>query len=164
MRTCVFSGSFDPITVGHLDVIRRAAALFDRVIVAVLHNPAKHGVFTIDERLEMIRAACAEIPNAEADAFSGLMADYVRKVGADCIVRGLRETDDFVAENRMGELNYRLNPQLETIYLMSRPEHRCISSSAVREIAAFGGMWQPMVPEAAVPVAEAAFRKAYNQL
>jgi len=132
MRTCVFSGSFDPITVGHLDVIRRASALFDRVIVAVLRNPAKKGIFTTEERLTMIRLSCADIPNVEADSFTGLMADYVRRTGADCIIRGLRETDDFVAENRMGELNYRLNPQLETVYLMSRPEHRCVSSSAVR--------------------------------
>ena len=137
-RICVYPGSFDPITIGHMDVIRRACALFDRVIVAVLHNPAKRGCFPVEERmgLKHVRIAGA----------ADVRAEYRRVTGAKCVVRGLRAVSDFEAEQTMAQLTAQLLPGLETVFLMTRPEHGCISSSAVREIASFGGDVSAYVP------------------
>ena len=157
MKIAVCPGSFDPVTFGHLDIIRRASLLFDQVIVAVLHNPAKAGFLPVEERLRLIRLACGELDNVTAGSWDGLLADYVRKTGAVCVVRGLRGGDDLVSESRMAELNRRLNPQVETVFLPARPEHACLSSSAVREILAFGGSVAGLVPPA---VEEALKRKA----
>ena len=100
-RICIYPGSFDPITVGHMDIIRRAAAIFDRVIVAVLHNPSKRGAFPLEARLDMIRRSCASLPTVEVDAFDGLLVDYVKKTGAQVVVRGLRAVTDFENEFQM---------------------------------------------------------------
>ncbi|MGN0761987.1 MAG: pantetheine-phosphate adenylyltransferase, partial [Aristaeellaceae bacterium] len=100
-RICVYPGSFDPITIGHMDVIRRACALFDRVIVAVLHNPAKRGCFPVEERMGLIAKACGELPQVTVDSFDGLLADYMRRTGAACVVRGLRAVSDFETEQTM---------------------------------------------------------------
>lgn len=148
MRTCVYPGSFDPLTLGHLDVIRRASALFDRVIVAVLHNPAKKGCFPVSKRLEMTAKACEGLTNVETDAWDGLLADYVRETGACAVIRGLRGVSDFESEMIMAQLNERLLPGLETVFLMTRPEHQCVSSSAVREAASFGADISGFVPAA----------------
>ena len=158
-RICVYPGSFDPITVGHLDIIRRAAALFDRVMVAVLHNPAKAGCFPVEERLAMIADACGEIPGVSVGTFDGLLADYVRETGAVAVVRGLRSAADFESEQTMAQINARLLPGLETVFLMAKPEHACISSSAVREIAGFGGDISRFVPEAILPRVKAHFHQ-----
>lgn len=145
-RICIYSGSFDPITVGHADIIRRAAKLFDRVIVAVLHNPAKKGCFDVEERLEMIRAACGDVPGVEARAFAGMLVEAVEETGAHAVIRGLRSAADFEAEKTMAQFNTELRPGTETVFLISRPEHAHISSSAVKEIAAWGGDFTPYVP------------------
>lgn len=158
-RICVYPGSFDPITVGHLDVIRRAAALFDRVVVAVLHNPGKTGCFPVEERMAMIADACRELPGVSVDAFDGLLADYMRRAKACAVVRGLRSTADFESEQTMAQLNARLLPGMETVFLMTKPEHACVSSSAVREIAGFGGDISEYVPAAALARVKAHFRQ-----
>ena len=145
-RTCVYSGSFDPVTVGHVDIIRRACALFDRVIVAVLHNPAKVGCFTPDERVEMIRSACSDMPRVEARAFDGMLVDAMEQTGAVAVIRGLRAISDYESEKAMAQINAQLRPGTETVFLMTRPEHGHISSSVVREAAGFGADVSSMVP------------------
>lgn len=145
-RICIYPGSFDPITIGHMDIIRRAAVLFDKVIVAVLHNPAKKGAFPIEERLNMIRKACATIPNVEVDTFGGLLADYVKQTRAQAVVRGLRGISDFESECQMAQVNLQVLPGMETLFMMTRPEHAHISSSVVRELASFGGDVQAYIP------------------
>ncbi|MDO4838855.1 MAG: pantetheine-phosphate adenylyltransferase [Clostridia bacterium] len=158
-KVCIYPGSFDPLTIGHMDVIHRASRLFDRVVVAVLHNPAKVGCFPTARRLEMIRKACASMPNVEADAFSGLLADYVDRLGAAAVIRGIRGESDFSSEAMMAQVNRRLNPRVETIFLLAKPEHACISSSMVREVASFGGDVSPFLPEEVLPYVTAAFSK-----
>ena len=145
-RICIYPGSFDPITIGHMDIIRRAAVLFDKVIVAVLHNPAKKGAFPIEDRLNMIRKACASIPNVEVDTFGGLLADYVKQTRAQAVVRGLRGISDFESECQMAQVNQQVLPGMETLFMMTRPEHAHISSSVVRELASFGGDVQAYIP------------------
>ena len=145
-RICIYPGSFDPITIGHMDIIRRAAVLFDKVIVAVLNNPAKKGAFPIEERLNMIRKACASIPNVEVDTFGGLLADYVKQTRAQAVVRGLRGISDFESECQMAQVNQQVLPGMETLFMMTRPEHAHISSSVVRELASFGGDVQAYIP------------------
>ena len=146
-RICVYPGSFDPVTVGHVDVIRRAGRLFDRVVVAVLHNPAKAGCFPVAQRLDMLRRACAGMEGVSVASFDGLLVDFVRQAGACAVVRGIRAAGDYEVEKTMAEINARLMPELETVFLSARPEHACVSSSAVRELAAFGGDFAFMVPE-----------------
>lgn len=156
MRTAVYPGSFDPVTNGHLDIIRRGTALFDRVIVAVLHNPSKQGLFPVDKRLEMLRRVCADLPNVQVDSFQGLLVDYIRQTGADAILRGLRSTADFESELPMAQLNRSMLPTAETLFLSASPQHLYTSSSAVREIGRFGGDITPFVPACiAQEVAEA---------
>lgn len=156
MRTAVYPGSFDPVTNGHLDIIRRGATLFDRVIVAVLHNPSKQGWFPVDRRLEMLRRACADLPNVQVDSFQGLLVDYIRQIEADVILRGLRSTADFESELPMAQLNRSMFAQVETLFLPASPQHLYTSSSAVREIGRFGGDVTPFVPSCiAQEVAEA---------
>lgn len=146
-RICVYPGSFDPPTVGHLDVIQRAAALFDEVIVAVMHNVAKRGSFTVEERMDMLARAAGHLQNVRVDKWDGLTVDYVRKAGACAVVRGLRAVSDFESEMTLAQVNSRLLPGMETVFLMSRPEHACISSSVVREAASFGADISAFVPD-----------------
>ncbi|MBR3764870.1 MAG: pantetheine-phosphate adenylyltransferase [Clostridia bacterium] len=159
MRTAVCPGSFDPITVGHLDVIERAAAQFDRVIVTVMHNPAKRGCFPVQQRLALIDKAVAHLPNVSVDAWDGLLAEYVRRTGASCVVRGLRAVSDFESEMVMAQVNAQLLPGLETVFLMTKPEHGCVSSSVVREAASFGADIAAFVPAAIAQEVAAHFRQ-----
>ena len=145
-RICVYPGSFDPITVGHMDIIRRASRIFDRVIVAVLHNPAKKGCFPLEQRLTMIEKACADLPTVSADAFDGLLVEYLKKTGAQVVVRGLRAVTDFEAEFQMAQVNHQVSPEMETLFMMTLPEHAYISSSVVRELATFGRDVTQFVP------------------
>ncbi|MGN0793610.1 MAG: pantetheine-phosphate adenylyltransferase [Aristaeellaceae bacterium] len=157
-RICVYPGSFDPVTVGHLDVIRRAAALFDEVIVTVMHNVNKRGCFPVDERMALIARAVREIPNVRVDKWDGLLVDYVRMNGACAVVRGLRAVSDFDTEMTMAQVNSQLLPGMETLFLMARPEHACISSSVVREAAAFGADISAFVPAQVAEEIRAHFR------
>lgn len=158
-RICIYPGSFDPITVGHMDIIRRAGSIFDRVIVAVLHNPAKRGCFPLEDRLALIRTACAGLANVTVDAFDGLLVDYVRKTGAQVVVRGLRAVSDFESEFQMAQVNHQVLPGMETLFMMTLPEHAYISSSIVRELAAFGGDIGPFVPAEILPQVQDFFRR-----
>ncbi len=145
-RIGVYAGSFDPVTLGHEDIIRRGARLFDRLIVAVMHNPNKRGCFPLEERLALLCRVTADIPNVTVDAWDGLLVDYVRKVRASACVRGLRGVSDFESEIAMAQVNDHLLPSMETIFLMTRPEHSCVSSSVVREAASFGADISAFVP------------------
>ena len=158
-ETCVYAGSFDPVTSGHLDIIRRGAAIFPRLIVAVLRNPSKKGTFSVEERLSMLRRVCADLPNVSFDSFDGLLVDYMRKMDAGVILRGLRAVSDFESEFQMAQLNRQMNPKVETFFLMTSPEHAYLSSSAVREIAMFGGDISAFVPPAIVDEVARALRK-----
>lgn len=156
-KRCVYPGSFDPVTNGHVDIIERAAALFDEVTVAILHNPAKTGRFPVEKRMEMLKKACAHLPNVRFDHFGGLLVDYMRKVDCRVVVRGLRSAADFESESTMAQLNRALAPEVETLFLPASPVHSVVSSSAVREIALFGGDFSPFVPACIVQDVQNAF-------
>ena len=149
-KLCVFPGSFDPVTIGHLDLIERSARLFDEVVVAVLHNPAKEGRFPVAKRIELLSKACAHIPNVRFEYFEGLLVEYMRSIGAKVVVRGLRNTKDFESECQMAQLNRQMAPEIETFFLATDPAHAPVSSSAVREIGMFGGDFTPYVPASIV--------------
>ncbi len=152
-RVAVFPGSFDPMTMAHLDVARRAAALFDRLVVGVLHNPKKAPVFDIDERVELIRASVADFAaNVQVEAFDGLTVVFAERNGASFIVRGLRAVSDFEAELQMAHTNRKLQRGVDTVFLMSALEFGYLSSTLAKEVAQFGGDVSGMVPP---PVAAA---------
>ncbi len=148
MRTAIYPGSFDPITNGHLDVIKRAANLFDRVIVAVIRNPEKTHNFPLADRLAMLKKAVAPLKNVAIDSFEGLLADYARRKKASAIIRGLRAVSDFDYEFQMALTNRRMAPKIETIFFMTDYKYSYLSSSFVRQIAALGGDVSGMVPAA----------------
>lgn len=139
MRKAICPGSFDPVTNGHLDIIERAATTFDHVIVAILTNPRKQPLFTVEERLEMLGESVQHLPNVSVVAATGLLVDFARAQGAQAIVKGLRPIQDFEYEWQMGMVNKDLDPGVETYFLMSRKEFSYLSSSIVRELAAYGG-------------------------
>lgn len=146
MRVAICPGSFDPITNGHLDVIQRAARLFDRVVVAVAASEPKGPLFSLTERIELVRRAVVHLPNVEADSFSGLLVEYVRLRGAHAIVRGLRAVSDFEFEFQLALMNRKLNEQVETIFMMPRETYTFLSSRLVKEIATLGGDVTEFVP------------------
>jgi pantetheine-phosphate adenylyltransferase len=161
MRIAVYPGSFDPITNGHLDVIGRAAAVFDRVVVGVLANPRKQPLLAVDARVEVIRtalAAATELPTGriEVESFDGLTVDLCGRLGAGFIVRGLRAISDFETEMLLAHNNRRLAPAIDTVFFMTSIEHSYVASSLVKEIATFGGDVSAMVPPSAVAALERA--------
>ncbi|MBQ7501848.1 pantetheine-phosphate adenylyltransferase [bacterium] len=138
-RIAIYPGSFDPLTKGHLDIIRRASALFDELIVAVVGNPSKRSLFSLEEREVMLKESLHDIANVKTASFSGLLADFVRSCGACAIVRGLRGGADFENERQMAALNRVLAPDTDTVFLMTSDRYACVSSGAVKEIASLGG-------------------------
>ena len=138
-QLAIYAGSFDPPTNGHLDLVLRASMLFPRVIVALGQHPTRSPLFTVDERLELLRLVCARIPNVEVDLFDGLLVDYSRRVGARIIVRGLRAATDFEYELQIAHANADLAPDIDTVFLPTRTNYGFISASLVREIASHGG-------------------------
>lgn len=146
MRTAIYPGSFDPFTNGHLDVVQRAARLFDRVIVAVAKSEGKHPLFTLEERQTLIKKSIAGMTNVEADAFDGLLVDYVQKQSAQAVLRGLRAVSDFEFEFQMALMNRKLNDSFETIFMMPKDTYTFLSSRIVKEIARLGGNVSPFVP------------------
>lgn len=146
MKLAVCPGSFDPVTNGHLDIIRRAAALADRVIVVVMTNASKHTMFTMEERVAMLRTATVDLPNVEIDAYDGLLADYARRVGADAIVKGLRAVTDFEYEFQMALTNRQLHADAETVFLTTSADLMYLSSSVVKQVAMYGGDISGFVP------------------
>jgi len=147
MRIAVCPGSFDPVTNGHLDVFIRAAAMADEVVVGVLINHSKAGLFSIDERIDMLREVVAPYPNIRVDSFHGLLVDYCRSNGITAIVKGLRAISDFDYELQMAQMNYRLSG-VETVFITTNPLYSFLSSSLVKEVATFGGDVSGLVPDA----------------
>jgi pantetheine-phosphate adenylyltransferase len=147
----VCPGSYDPVTSGHVDIVRRATTLFDEVVVAVLANPAKAGLFTLDERVDLLRESCAGLPGVRVDPVAGgLLVDYCRSVGAAAVVKGLRSGTDFAYELPMALMNRHLT-RLETVFLPGDPSLEHVSSSLVKEVAAHGGDVRGLVPDAVLP-------------
>ena len=146
MRRAVCPGSFDPITNGHLDLIERGSALFDRLIVAVLRNDEKRPLFSLDERLEMLREVTGNLPNVEVGSFGGLLVDYAAESGASVILRGIRAVSDYEYELQMALMNRRLRPEIETVFLMAGEAYSFISSRLVKEVIRLGGNIADLVP------------------
>ncbi len=159
MRTVVYPGSFDPFTNGHLDVVQRAAKLFDRVIVAVAENEGKSPLFTMQERTNLVGEATKDLPNVEVDAFSGLLVQYVEQRRADAIIRGLRAVSDFEFEFQLALMTRNLNERVETIFMMPKDTYTFLSSRIIKEIARLGGDITPFVP---VGVKKALLEKLAN--
>jgi len=145
-RIAIYPGTFDPPTYGHLDIIQRALRLFDRVIVAVLDNPAKCSMFSVEERTKILKEITRRFKRVEVDRFNGLLVNYVRKRRAQVVVRGLRAVSDFEYEFQMAQMNRELNPEVETIFVMTTPRYAYLSSSIVKEIARLGGNISKFVP------------------
>lgn len=147
MKVAVCPGSFDPITIGHMDVVTRAAKLFDKVIVLISVNAAKSSLFTMEERVEFAKKATAHLENVTVDSYDGLLADYLKMKGACAIVKGLRAVSDFEYEFQMSLANKKLNPDAETIFFTAAGENMYLSSSLVKQMASFGGDISGFVPE-----------------
>ena len=146
-RIAVYPGSFDPVTNGHLDVIQRAACIFDKLIVAVLENPDKTPMFTQDERVSMLKKVTGGISNVEVEHFSGLLIHYMNTKNAKVIIKGLRAVSDFEYEFQMAMLNHKLNPEIEALFMMTNNKYSYLSSSAVKQIAVYGGCIKELVPD-----------------
>lgn len=150
MRTAICPGSFDPVTYGHIDIIKRASVLFDRLIVVVANNAEKKGCFSIEQRVEFLRQALADLPNVEIDSWSGLTAEYAKSRGAVAIVRGLRAMTDFEYEFQLALTNKKLTPECDTVFLTTSAEYLYLSSSLIRQLAGFGGDISEFVPPCVV--------------
>ncbi|HIE16854.1 MAG TPA: pantetheine-phosphate adenylyltransferase [Dehalococcoidia bacterium] len=161
MTTAIYPGSFDPITHGHLDIIKRASAMFEEVIVGVYDRPEKQLLFTTEERVQMARQAVAHLGNVQAQSYSGLTVDFAKQVGAKVMVRGLRMSSDFEREFEMAMMNKKLAPDIELVCLMASLEFQFLSSSLLKEVAQLGGCLQNMVPD---HVADALRKKFASQL
>jgi pantetheine-phosphate adenylyltransferase len=150
MRRAIFPGSFDPLTNGHLDIIKRSLPLFDEIVIAVLNNPDKNPMFSVEERCELIRQILPEIKKGKCelivDSFSGLTADFAKKQGATAIVRGIRAVSDYEYELRMALMNRRLEPEIETVFLMAAEEYSYVSSNLMKQVFTLGGRVEGLVP------------------
>ena len=160
MKRALTPGTFDPITSGHLDVIARASQLVDEVVVAVADSQKKGPLFTLEERVELVRQATAHLLNERVEPFKGLLVDFAKELDATVVVKGLRAITDFEYEFQMTAMNYQLSPQLETLFIMSPPQYMYLSSSIVREISKMGGDIQQFVP----PCVYEALKKKYANL
>ena len=160
MKRALTPGTFDPITSGHLDVIARASQLVDEVVVAVADSQKKGPLFTLEERVELVRQATAHLLNVRVEPFKGLLVDFAKELDATVVVKGLRAITDFEYEFQMTAMNYQLSPQLETLFIMSPPQYMFLSSSIVREISKMGGDIQQFVP----PCVYEALKKKYANL
>ena len=150
MKFAIYPGSFDPVTSGHLNVIRRAADIFDRLVVCVMVNAVKHPMFTLEERVDMIRRVTEDLPNVEVEYSDGLLAEYARSKGKCVIVKGLRAGSDFENEFQMALINHKLNPGLDTMFLTTEHQFMYLSSSIVKEMAYYGADLHGFVPDAII--------------
>ncbi len=151
MKIAVYPGSFDPITLGHLDVIKRGAKVFDKVIVGVLVNVNKNGLFDIEERVELIKKATKDIPNVEVLSFNGLLIDFIKQCNATVILKGLRALSDFEYEFQMALMNNKLDSNIETLFMMTSAQYSYLSSSAIKQVAKFNGNLKGLVPDEVIP-------------
>ncbi|MDS0524929.1 pantetheine-phosphate adenylyltransferase [Clostridium sp. SHJSY1] len=151
MKIAVYPGSFDPVTLGHLDIITRGAKAFDKVIVGVLVNVEKKGLFNIEERVELIKRVTKDLPNVEVVSFEGLLIDLMEKYNSRVILKGLRAFSDFEYEFQMALMNNKLNPEVETLFMMTSAQYSYVSSSAVKQVAKFGASLEGLVPKGIIP-------------
>lgn len=158
MRKAIYPGSFDPITNGHLDIIKRSANLFDELVIGVLNNSAKNPLFSIDERVNIIKELTKDIPNVTVDSFDGLLVDYAASVDASVVIRGLRAVTDFEYELQIAQTNKVEYPKLETLFMTSSLQYSYLSSTIVREFASYGGDITKFVPESIIPLIQEKFK------
>jgi pantetheine-phosphate adenylyltransferase len=149
-KVAIYPGSFDPITYGHIDIVERALEIFDKVIVAIAHNAEKRSLFTVEERLKMVRKIFEHTPRVIVDSFKGLLVDYVAKTNAKVILRGLRATSDFEYEFHMASMNRSLNTHLDTLFMMTNKDYFFVSSRTIKEVASLGGGVEGLVPNLVV--------------
>ena len=152
MKIAIYPGSFDPVTLGHLDIIRRASVMFDRLIVAVMHNQNKKPAFTAEERVEFLKRTTADLPNVEVESFDGLLADYARQKNACIIVKGVRNITDFDSEMQMARINQGIEPELETLLLPADPAYIYLSSTVAREMIHYHQPLDKYLPKAILPL------------
>ena len=146
MKIALYPGTFDPVTLGHLDIIRRAAGVCDKLVIGVLPNSAKRPWFSVEERIELIKKVTSDLDNVEVESFDGLTVDFGKKIGASVIVRGLRAITDFEYELQIAQINHRLNPDIDTIFFTTSVEYSYVSSSIAKEVASYGGDVSGLVP------------------
>jgi pantetheine-phosphate adenylyltransferase len=158
-KIAIYPGSFDPVTNGHLDIVKRGLKLFDKIIVTILYNPGKETLFTVEERLEMLQMSMKNLSNVEIDRFDGLLVDYAAKRKANAILRGMRAVSDFEYEFQMALMNRRLNREIQTVFLMTGLRWIFTSSSIIKEAARFGGNIEGMVPSMVLKRIKEKFRK-----
>lgn len=151
MKVAIYPGSFDPVTSGHLNIIRRGASIFDKLIVCVMVNAGKNPMFTLDERVDLIRRVTADIPNVEVDCSNELLAEYAKRRGGCVIIKGLRAGSDFESEFQMALINRKLNPELDTMFLTSESQYMYLSSSIVKELGSYGTDLTDFLPEEIIP-------------
>ena len=154
MKTAIYPGSFDPVTTGHLNIIRRAAAIFDRLIVCVMVNGAKKPMFTLEERVELIKMVTADLPNVEVDGSDMLLAEYAKQIGNCVIVKGLRAGSDFENEFQMAMINHKINPALDTLFLTAEQQYTYLSSSMVKELGHYHVDLTNFLPAQIIPAVE----------
>ena len=152
MKIAVYPGSFDPCTFGHLDIIERSSKLFDKLVVAVLTNSSKTPMFTVEERIDLLKKATAAYDNVEICSFSGLLVDFLRQIDASVVIKGIRAVSDFEYEFQMALTNKALYPEMETLFMHTNKEYMFLSSSIIREIAAYGGSLIGLVPDELIPI------------
>ena len=160
MKTAIYTGSFDPITLGHLNLIKRASRVFDKVIVCIMFNKEKHPLFTVEERVRQVRLVTLRFPNVEVDSSNELVAEYAKRIGANAVIRGLRAVSDYEKECQMALINKRLNPDLETFFLPASEKYMYLSSSAVKELASFGSDLTDFAPREIIGEIEAKYKDA----
>ncbi len=156
MKKAIYPGSFDPITFGHLDIIERSAKIVDELVIGVLNNSAKNSLFSLEERVSMIKEMTKDIPNVTVSSFNGLLVDYMREIGATINIRGLRAVTDFEYELQIAQTNHVQNPDMETIFLTTNLKYSYLSSTIVKEFASYGGDISKFVPE---PIIEKIYKK-----
>lgn len=159
MRTAIYPGTFDPVTYGHIHIAARASILFERLIIAVAENTYKKNLFSLEERIELMKDSVQHLSNVRVDSFSGLVADYARKKRAQALIRGMRAVSDFEYEMQNANMNKHLNENLETLFLIADGEYTFLSSSAVKQVAVLGGNIKGLVP----PVVESRLRDKFNK-
>ncbi len=157
-RIAIYPGSFDPVTNGHIDIAKRGLKLFDKIIVAILHNPGKSSLFSVDERIEMLKISMQHLPNIEIDTFDGLLVDYAARRGAKAILRGMRAVSDFEYEFQLALMNRKLNREIQTVFLMTGLRWIFTSSSIIKEAVQFGGNIEDMVP----PIVNERIKRKFN--